>query len=144
MNRWDADEKLLRLPLLLKERAFAVYERHATAGSYDDLVKGIKQSFAPDTKEARRLVHRQLQDRKMQAGEDVKVFLRVLERLIDRAAPNLPNELRNRQLIDYFLEGLPTPVADQLFILAPKKRLKIQLRQLWRSAGACELGESLG
>ena len=50
----------------------------------------------------------------------MEVFLRALERLIDRAAPNLPNELRNRQLIDYFLEGLPTPVADQLFILAPK------------------------
>ena len=28
-NRWDADEKLLRLPLLLKGRAFAVCERHA-------------------------------------------------------------------------------------------------------------------
>ena len=50
----------------------------------------------------------------------MEVFLRALERLIDRAAPNMPNELRNRQLIDYFLEDLPTPVADQLFILAPK------------------------
>ena len=50
----------------------------------------------------------------------MEVFLRALERLIDRAAPNLPNYLRNSQLIDYFLEGLPTHVADQLFILAHK------------------------
>ena len=91
-----------------------------TAEPCDDLLEGIKQSFAEGHKEACRLAHRQLQDRKMQAGEDVEVFLRALERLIDRAASNLPNDLRNRQLIDYFLEGLPTPVADQLFILAPK------------------------
>ena len=123
-------KKLLRLPLLLKGRAFAVYERHASAESYDNLVKGIKQSFAPVTEEARRLAHRQLEDWKMQAGEDVEVFLRALEQLLDRAAPDLPNELRNRQLIDYFLEGLPTPVADQLFILAPKTLEDIQLREL--------------
>ena len=66
----------------------------------------------------------------MQAGEDVEVFLRALEQLLDRAAPNLPNELCNRQLIDYFLDGLPTPVADQLFILAPKTLEDIQLREL--------------
>ena len=44
-DRCDADEKLVRLPLLLKGRAFAVHERHAIAVSYDDLVKGIKQSL---------------------------------------------------------------------------------------------------
>ena len=120
-NRWNDEEKLLRLPLLLKGRAFAVYERNINAEVtvYADLVKAIKQSFAPDTEESRRLARRQLQDRKLQEGEDLEVFLRSLERLLDRAAPDLPAPLRSRELVDHFIEGLPASIAEQLYILAP-------------------------
>lgn len=113
-------DKLLRLPLLLKDSAIAVYERHASAETYQNLVDAMKRSFSPDTEEARRLAHRQLQDRRLQVGGDLEVYLRALERLVDRAAPGLPADLRNRQLSDHFVESLPPSLADQLYVLAPK------------------------
>ena len=47
------------------------------------------------------------------------MFLRDLERLLDRAQPGLARELRQQQLIDRFIAGLPESIGDQLYLLSP-------------------------
>ena len=120
-NRWDAHDKVVRLPTLLQGRAFAVFERltQQQTDTYDHLIAALKTAFEPRTEERRRLATRQLNSRTLQTGEDLDVFVRDLERLLDRAQPGLSAELRRQQLIDRFIAGLPEVVSDQLYVLAP-------------------------
>ena len=120
-NRWDAHDRVVRLPTLLQGRAFAVFERltQQQMDTYDHLVAALKTAFEPRTEEGRRLATRQLNSRTLQTGEDLDVFVRDLERLLDRAQPGLSAELRRQQLIDRFIAGLPEVISDQLYVLAP-------------------------
>ena len=63
---------------------------------------------------------RQLNSRTLQTGEELDVFVRDLERLLDRKKPpGLSAELRRQQLIDWFIAELPEVISDQLYVLAP-------------------------
>ena len=81
-----ANDKLLRLPKLLRGRAFAVYERleNDQKGSYAHLVAELTAAFEPRMEKRPRLATRQLISRILQPGEYLGVFLRDLERLLDR------------------------------------------------------------
>ena len=121
-NRWGDDDKLLRLPTLLQGRAFAVYERLAAdqKDTYARLTNSLERAFEPHTEERKRLATRQFAARSLQPGEDLEVFLRDLELLLDRAQPGLPRGLREQQLVDRFIAGLPESLGDQLYVLAPQ------------------------
>ena len=120
-NRWPADDKLLRLPTLLHGRAFAVFEHleDDQKDTYAHLVSTLTAAFEPRTEEQRSLATRQLTSRILQPGEDLDVFLCELELLLDRAQPALARELRQQQLTDCFITGLPESIGDQLYLLSP-------------------------
>jgi hypothetical protein len=83
-------------------------------------MNSLKRAFEPLTEERRRLATRQFAARNLQPGEDIEVFLRDLERLLDRAQPGLQQELREQQLVDRFIVGLPVSIGDQLYVLSPQ------------------------
>ena len=104
-NRWAADDKLFRFTTLLRGRAFAVYERleDDQKDTYAYLVAALTATFEPRTEERHRLPTFHLTNRILQPGESLDVFLRDLERLLDRAQPGLAREVRRQQLIDRFI-----------------------------------------
>ena len=73
------------LPTFLRGRAFAVYERllNADLASIEHLEAALRNAFVPKTEESRRLAHGQLMARRLRDGEDLDVYVRDLERLLD-------------------------------------------------------------
>ena len=104
-NGWDNAKKLVYLTTYLRGRAFAVYERllDADSGTYAALEAALKKVFTPRTEESRRLAHSQLASRRLKEGEDLDIFVRDLERLLDKAYPGIQDPLQSQQLLDYFL-----------------------------------------
>ena len=102
--------------------------------TYDHLIAALKTAFEPRTEERRRLATRQLNSRTLQTDENLDVFVRDLERLLDRAQPGLSAELRRQQLIDQFIGGLPEIISNQLYVLAPVSKAR-ELRLLQRRKG---------
>ena len=130
-NSWNADAKVKILPTYLKGRAYAVYRRLTAEqkASYDVLATALKETFLPGTGERRRLARRQFSERSLRDGEALEVYARELEDLLDRAMPGLAEDLREQQIIDRFVEGLPrTPGIS--WIYTRKQHSKLQLLEL--------------
>ena len=70
----------------------------------------------PKTEESRRLAHGQLMARRLRDGEDLHVYVRDLERLLDKAYPGLTDPLRSQQLLDQFLIGIPEAISHLLLV----------------------------
>ena len=70
----------------------------------------------PKTEESRRLAHGQLMARRLRDGEDLDVYVRDLERLLDKAYPGLTDPLRSQQLLDQFLIGIPEAISHLLLV----------------------------
>lgn len=79
----------------------------------------LKRVFTPRTEESRRLAHGQLASRRLKDGEDLDIFVRDLERLLDKAYPGIQEPLRSQQLLDYFLGGIPDGISHTLLVNPP-------------------------
>ncbi|XP_065903800.1 retroviral-like aspartic protease 1 [Dysidea avara] len=91
-NDWNAAKKLLRVPTLLKGRAWAVFDSltEAETDSYDHLKSAVLAQLAPDSDEERMRARDELSQRRYREGlESVDELARDIEKLLDRAAPGL-------------------------------------------------------
>ena len=67
-NGWDGAKKLLRLPTLLKGRAWAIYDAldEGDTDTYDHLKGALLRRLSPDTEEDCLAAREQLSRRKLQ------------------------------------------------------------------------------
>ena len=119
-NGWDNAKKLLRLPTLLRGRAWAVYDSldEESTDTYAHLKSALLQRLCPDTEEDRLAAREQLSKRKLQEGrESIDEVARDLEKLLDKACPGLPAEIRDTELRYHLINSLPERIALQLKLL---------------------------
>ena len=119
-NSWDDAKKLLRLPTLLKGRAWAIFDSlgEDSTDTYAHLKNALLQRLNPDTEEDRLAARELLSKRKLQEGrESIDEVARDLEKLLDKASPGLPVEVRDTELRFYLINALPERVAFQLKLL---------------------------
>ena len=119
-NGWDAAKKLQRLPTLLRGRAWAIYDSlpEEVLDTYDHLKAALLGCLSPDTEEDRLAAREQLTRRKFRVeAESIDELARDLERLLDRASPNLPAEVRDTELRYHLISALPDKVALQIKLL---------------------------
>ena len=71
-NGWDAAKNLLRLPTLLRGRAWAVFDSLGDDATdmYDHLKAALLQRLNPDTDEDRMVARERLSARKLRDGEE--------------------------------------------------------------------------
>ena len=128
-NDWNADKQLLRLPTLLRGRAWAIYESLSNADkeSYEKLKKAILERLHPDTDENHLAAREQLSQRRLREGaESIDELARDLEKLLDQASPGLPADTREAELRFHLMNSLPDNVSFQLK-LQPKYRMQTPL-----------------
>ena len=105
-NDWNAAKKLLRVPTLLKGRAWAVFDSltEAETDSYDHLKSAVLAQLAPDSDEERMRARDELSQRRYREGlESVDELARDIEKLLDRAAPGLEGAVRTTELRFYLI-----------------------------------------
>ena len=118
-NGWNTENgetKRKILPTYLKGRAWVLFDRLTAEqkDTYTHLSDALKSVFSPATTERRRLAVCQFKDRDWKSGEPLEVYAGELERLIDRAFPELACNIRQQQLMDRFTEGMPDFVRHEL------------------------------
>ena len=119
-NGWDEAKKLLRLPTLLRGSAWAIYDSFGedSTDKYAHLKSALLQRLCPDSEEDRLAAREQLSKRKLQEGrESIDEVARDLEKLLDKASPGLPAEIRDTELRYHLINSLPERIALQLKLL---------------------------
>ena len=119
-NEWDDAKKLLRTPTLLKGRAWAVFESlsEAETDTYAHLKTALLARLSPDTAEERLIAREELSRKKFVEGrESIDELARCIERLVDKASPGLPADVRANELQYHLINALPEKVSLQLKLL---------------------------
>ena len=119
-NSWNQATRLARLPTLLKGRAWAIYEvlTEEQTDTYALAKEALLAHLSPDTNEDRVCAREQLAQRKLHGDrESVDELARDFERLLDKASPGLPAEIRDRELKYHLMNALPEKVSLQLKLL---------------------------
>ena len=121
-NEWNDQKKLLRLPTLLRGRAWAIFDAltEEQTRTYAGLKKAILDRLNPDTDEDRLSTRDELSQRRLSDRESVDELARDIEKLLDRASPGLPVEAREMELRYHLMSALPDKIAFQLKLL-PKQ-----------------------
>jgi len=89
--------------------------------TYAHLKEALLLRLSLDTDEDRMVAREKLSTRKFRdGGESIDELARDLERLLDRASPGLPANVRDTELRFHLINALPENVAVQLKLL-PKK-----------------------
>ena len=119
-NGWNEAKQLVSLPTLLKGRAWAIYEvlTEEQTDTYAHLKEALLSRLSSDTDEDRVCAREQLAQRKLHGDrESVDELARDLERLLDKASPGLPIEIRDRELKYHLMNALPEKVSLQSKLL---------------------------
>ena len=122
-NGWNEAKQLLRLPTLLKGRAWAIFEvlDEEHTESYANLKRALLSKLCPDTDKDRIRAHEQLSQRRLhEERESVDELAHDLERLLDKASPDLPTQVRDKELKFHLMNALPEKVVLQLKLLPPQ------------------------
>ena len=122
-NEWDGAKKLKRVPTLLKGRAWAVYEAltDEETDTYDHLKAAILGQLSPDTDEERLRARDEMARRRFREGsESVDELARDLEKLLEKASPDLPPAVKSTELRYHLINALPEKISFQLKLL-PKE-----------------------
>ena len=100
VNGWNDQKKLLRLLTLLKGHSWAVYDSlgDEETDTYDHLKVAIWKRLCPDTEEDRIVARERVSRRVLCEGESIDELARDLEKLLERASPELPAEIRDSEL----------------------------------------------
>ena len=121
-NEWNDNKKRVRLPTLLRGRAWAIFdalsEEHTD--TYANLKGAILERLSPDTDEDRLAARDELSKRRLREQESVDELARDIEKLLDKASPGLPAEARERELRFHLTSALPEKTSFQLKLL-PKQ-----------------------
>ena len=119
-NEWNEEKKLKRLPTLLRGRAWAVYDAlgERQTDTYAHLKTALLKRLSPDTEEDRLSAREELAKRRLcEEQESVDALAHDLEKLLDRASPGLPAEIRDSELRFHLINALPEKVAFQIKLL---------------------------
>ena len=119
-NSWNDAKRLVSLPILLKGRAWAIYEvlTEEQTDTYAHLKEALLSRLSPDTDEDCVCAQEQLAQRKFHGDrESVDKLARDLECLLDKVSPGLPIEIRDRELKYHLMNALPEKVSLQLKLL---------------------------
>ena len=100
------------MPTYLRGRACAVLEHleNTQKDTCEHLVAALQEAFQPKTAEDRRRARPEFQHRRLQPNEALEVFLEDLE----ATSPEMAPALREDQLINQFIEGLPASLRDAM------------------------------
>ena len=122
-NGWNDQKKLLRLPTLLKGRAWAIYDSLGDdqTDSYQNLKAAILARLCPDTEENKIVSREKLSRRQLRESESINELASNVEKLFDRAYSGLPDEVRDSELRFHFMNSLPEKIALQLKLQAKVK-----------------------
>ena len=88
--------------------------------TYENLKAALLARLSPDTDEDRCCAREELARRRLCDGESVDELARDLEKLMDRASPDLPAAARETELHFHLMAALPEKIAFQLKLL-PKQ-----------------------
>ena len=141
-NEWDARKKLLRLPTLLRGRAWAIFDAlpDTDTDTYDHLKKALLDRLNPDTDEDRLSARDALSRRRLREDrESVDELARDIEKLLDKASPGLPPDVRDTELRFHLSSALPTEAFTETGL--PSDHLKGKRTSADLPAGS-RLGES--
>ena len=119
-NGWDEAKQLLRLPTLLRRRAWAVYEAIADdqTDTYARLKAALLAKLSPDTDKHRLSARERLAIRRLRGGsESIDELARDIDRLLDQASLGLQGDLRDKELKYHLMNALPEKVSFQLKLL---------------------------
>ena len=119
-NEWDERKKLLRLPTLLRGRAWASFDAlpDTDTDTYDNLKKALLDRLSPDTDEDRLSARDALSRRHLREDrESIDELARDIEKMLDKASPGLPAEIRDTELRYHLTSALPDKIAFQLKLL---------------------------
>ena len=119
-NKWGDEKKLRHIPTLLKGRAWAVYEAltNAETDTYAHLKAALLEQLSPDTDEEKLRAQDEMVRRRFKEDLDsVDELARDLERLLEKASPDLPTAIRFMELRFYLINALPKKVSFQLKVL---------------------------
>jgi len=126
-NEWDNEKKLRRVPTLLKGRAWAVYDAltDAETDTYAHLKAALLEQLSPDTDEEKLRARDELARRRFREDvESVDKLARDLERLLEKASPDLPAAVRSTELRFHLINApLPEKISFQLKLL-PKENYR--------------------
>ena len=119
-NEWGYEKKLRRVPTLLKGRAWAVYEAltDSETDTYAHLKAALLEQLSPDTDEERLRARDELACRRFKEDlESVDELARDLEKLLEKASPDLPTAIRSTELRFHLINALPEKDSFQLKLL---------------------------
>ena len=118
-NEWNDGKKLLRLPTLLRGRAWAIFDALSEddTDTYENLKKAILERLSPDTDEDRLTARDELSKRRLRDQESVDELARDIEKLLDKASPGLPADAKDMELRFHLTTALPEKIAFQLKLL---------------------------
>ena len=122
-NDWNEAKQLLHLPMLLKGHAWAIFEvlDEEHMGSYANLKRALLIKLCLDTDEDHIRAHEQLSQRRLhEERESMDELACDLKHLLDKASPDLPAKVRDKELKFHLMNVLPDKVALQLKLLPPQ------------------------
>ena len=106
---------------MLKGRAWAVFKSlsEAETDTYAHLKTALLARLSPDTAEERLVAREELNRKKfVQEGrESIDEMAHCIERLLDKASPGLPANVRDSELQYHRINALPEKVSLQLKLL---------------------------
>ena len=107
-NEWN-EGKLKRLPTLLRGCTWAVYDAlgERQMDMYAHLKTALLKRLSPDTEQDRLSAREELAKRQLrEEQESVDELARDLKKLLDRASPGLPAEIRDSELRFHLINAL--------------------------------------
>ncbi|CAG2219087.1 unnamed protein product [Mytilus edulis] len=106
INNWDEYEQGLYLAAALCGHAQSVFSDLPTDKkmNYETLVKSLEERFAPPNQNE--LYRVQLKERRQRASETLPELGQTIRRLVNRAYPLAPTEVKETLSKDYFLDAL--------------------------------------
>ena len=135
-NGWNDGQKLCRVPTLLQGRAWAVYDSltEEETDTYAHLKDALLQQLCPDTDEERSIARGELSRRQLKEDQDsIDELARDIEKLLDKASPGLPDDVKKTELRFHLINALPERVSFQLKLL-PKGNYRqtiAKAKELW-------------
>ena len=110
LNKWKDDDKVLWLRVRLTGKAQTALKQLPAAvreGGYDDLVRGLRNRFEPDSR--RELYAAEFHSRRKQKGESWADFGDDLSQLVSKAYPDLGLDGRQQLALQQYLSNLVNP-----------------------------------
>ncbi|CAG2215708.1 unnamed protein product [Mytilus edulis] len=106
INNWDDQEKGLYLATALRGQAQGVFSDLPTEKrmDYTTLIKALQERFSPPNQTE--LYRVQLKERRQKASESLPELGQAIRRLVNKAYPNAPSEVRETLAREQFLDSL--------------------------------------